>query len=46
MQTGDVSETFGDITKAKAKLNYNPKTSISKGITKFIKWYKEFYKIK
>ena len=44
MQPGDVSETFGDITKAKAKLGYNPKTSISKGIKIFINWYKEFYK--
>lgn len=44
MQDGDVTRTSADITKAKEKLEYNPKTDIEDGITSFIKWYKEFHK--
>ena len=46
MQKGDVSTTFADTSKAKAVLGYEPKTSINKGISEFVKWYKEYYKIK
>ncbi len=43
MQPGDVKESFSDIEYSKLKLNFNPKTSISDGIPKFIKWYKKYY---
>lgn len=46
MQAGDVAETFADIKKSKAKLNFKPQTSIEEGIKKFLNWYKEYYKIK
>ena len=46
MQPGDVSETFGDISLAKEKLDYSPQTSVAEGVKNFINWYKEFYKIK
>jgi UDP-glucuronate 4-epimerase len=39
----DAQETFSDTTKLKT-LGYNPTTSISKGITEFIEWYREYYK--
>jgi UDP-glucuronate 4-epimerase len=39
MQEGDVNLTFADITKAKTKLNYAPKTSIIEGLRKFKNWY-------
>lgn len=39
----DAQETFSDTTKLK-KLGYNPTTSISKGVTEFIEWYREYYK--
>lgn len=38
-QAGDVPITFADISKAKSLLNYNPKTSIEKGIKRFAQWY-------
>jgi UDP-glucuronate 4-epimerase len=44
-QPGDVTETFADITKSKAMLNYNPKTPLSVGIPKFIEWYKDYFKV-
>jgi len=45
IQPGDVPKTFADIDHAKNKLNYEPKTSIQKGIPKFIEWYKSYHKI-
>ena len=42
MQPGDVSNTYADIEKAKKLLNFEPKTSINKGIPEFISWYKKY----
>lgn len=41
MQPGDVPQTFADISKARALLNYNPQTNIEKGIAKFVEWFVE-----
>jgi UDP-glucuronate 4-epimerase len=40
-QTGDVSFTHADITKATRVLNYHPQTSIDDGIASFVDWYKQ-----
>ncbi len=45
MQPGDVVSTSADISHAKEKLGYEPKTRISEGIPKFVTWYKEYYGI-
>ena len=39
MQSGDVNQTYADITKAKTILGYNPTTSFNDGIDKFVDWY-------
>ncbi len=44
IQPGDVEKTYANINYSQKKLNYKPKTSIEKGIKKFIEWYKEYYK--
>ena len=44
IQPGDVKETFSDINKSTKMLGFIPKVSISKGIPKFIEWYKRYYK--
>lgn len=44
MQPGDVLATSADISKAKELLGYNPQTSVSEGVRKFVDWYKEYYK--
>jgi UDP-glucuronate 4-epimerase len=36
---GDVSQTYADISEAKALLNYQPATGIEEGLTRFYKWY-------
>jgi len=45
MQPGDVPTTVADIRKLK-KLGWKPTTRIEKGIANFVKWYREYYKIK
>lgn len=39
-QPGDVPITYADISKARAKLGYNPKVKIETGIQKFIEWFR------
>ncbi len=36
---GDVLQTYADITRARQRLDYEPRTSISEGIKLFIDWY-------
>lgn len=45
MQPGDVPESYADIAQSQADLGYQPTTSISVGLPKFIAWYKEYNKI-
>jgi UDP-glucuronate 4-epimerase len=40
MQPGDVPLTYADISKARAKLGYNPTTKITDGIPKFVEWFR------
>lgn len=39
IRTGEISRYVADISKAKAKLGYDPKTSFDEGVQKSIKWY-------
>ena len=39
-QPGDVPITFADVSKARAKLGYNPTTKIAQGIPKFVEWFR------
>jgi UDP-glucuronate 4-epimerase len=43
MAAGDVAETFADIETAQERLGYQPKTSITQGLSTFVDWYKDFY---
>ena len=38
-QIGDVVKTFGDNTKLKKLIKYEPKISLSKGLDEFLNWY-------
>ncbi|MGA2281172.1 MAG: SDR family NAD(P)-dependent oxidoreductase [Verrucomicrobiota bacterium] len=40
-QPGDVPVTFADITKARARLGYNPQVKIEPGIKLFIDWFRK-----
>jgi UDP-glucuronate 4-epimerase len=39
MQPGDVPQTYADISRAKARIGYAPKTLIKAGIAKYVDWY-------
>lgn len=43
IQPGDMERTSADLDKVKLKINYQPKTQIEDGISKFVKWYKDYY---
>lgn len=45
MQPGDVKASLADISHAKEKLGYEPKTMIKDGVPKFVQWYKEYYRL-
>ncbi|HEX3252579.1 MAG TPA: GDP-mannose 4,6-dehydratase [Pyrinomonadaceae bacterium] len=38
-QPGDVPQTFADVSKARALLNYQPKTQIEEGLHRFVEWF-------
>lgn len=43
MQPGDVEATYADISKAQAKLGFEPTTPISEGIPAFVRWFREYH---
>ena len=45
LQPGDVPDTCASIKNLENKFNYKPSTSVIDGISKFVKWYKNYYKI-
>jgi UDP-glucuronate 4-epimerase len=45
MQAGDVPSTWADVTDLVENLGYKPNTSVNEGIHRFIKWYREYYKV-
>ncbi len=38
LQPGDVEQTYADITKARDRLGYEPKTALSYGLVRFVEW--------
>lgn len=45
MQPGDVPETAADLTLAERDLGYDPKTAIEVGVPRFVKWYREYFRV-
>jgi UDP-glucuronate 4-epimerase len=41
IQPGDVPITFADVSKARAKLGYNPRVKIAEGIPLFVDWFRQ-----
>ena len=44
MQPGDVPVTYADVSELEKNFAFKPNTSLKEGLSKFAKWYKEFYK--
>jgi UDP-glucuronate 4-epimerase len=43
MQTGDVKETFADISAIERDHGFEPATSIEEGIPRFVAWYRDYH---
>ena len=43
IQAGDVTATFADIERARARLGFEPATPIDKGIPEFANWYLDYH---
>lgn len=39
MQPGDVLVTYADVSKAREKLGYEPRTALAEGLRRFVAWY-------
>tara|TARA_X000000950_G_scaffold102342_1_gene129291 strand:+ start:39793 stop:40761 length:969 start_codon:yes stop_codon:yes gene_type:complete len=44
LQVGDIVKTHSNINKLKKYTSYKPKTNIKIGISRFIEWYKDYYR--
>ena len=45
LQPGDVPDTFASMENLEKKFNYKPSTSVTDGVSHFVKWYKDYYQI-
>ena len=45
MQPGDVYKTYADVTDLQSNLGYQPTTSIETGVSNFIDWYLDYFKV-
>ncbi|WP_129128415.1 NAD-dependent epimerase [Geomonas oryzae] len=45
IQPGDVPATYADVDDLMADVGFKPATSIEEGIGRFVKWYREFYRV-
>ena len=43
LQPGDVPDTWADCSELATDFNYEPATSLDKGIAKFVAWYRNYY---
>ena len=40
LQPGDVRITYADVSRARAELGYQPRTSLAVGLARFLEWYR------
>ncbi len=45
MQPGDVYQTYADVSDLMRDYDFKPDTPIEEGLSKFVAWYKEYYKV-
>jgi UDP-glucuronate 4-epimerase len=46
MQTGDVADTFADVSDLVAAVGYQPDTPIEVGVRNFVDWFCEYYQVR
>jgi UDP-glucuronate 4-epimerase len=45
LQPGDVPDTYADMRELVAQFDYKPATSVEEGISRFVHWYRNYYKV-
>jgi UDP-glucuronate 4-epimerase len=45
MQPGDVPATYADVDDLARDVDFAPRTPIEVGVERFVRWYREFYKV-
>jgi UDP-glucuronate 4-epimerase len=45
LQAGDVPDTFADVDDLVQEFGYKPKTTVDEGISRFVAWYREYFKV-
>lgn len=45
LQAGDVPDTYADVDDLVEQFHYKPDTSIEDGISRFVAWYRDYFKI-
>ena len=45
LQPGDVPDTYADVDALIKDVDYRPTTPVEVGIEKFVKWYRDYYKV-
>ena len=45
MQSGDVPDTYADVSDLAEEFDYRPNTSVETGIARFVDWYREYFKV-
>ncbi|MEQ8314002.1 MAG: NAD-dependent epimerase [Gammaproteobacteria bacterium] len=45
MQPGDVPTTYADVDSLFKAVGYKPETSVEEGVTRFVAWYRSYFKV-
>jgi len=45
LQIGDVPETYANVDDLVEQFDYKPSTSVEKGISHFVAWYRDYFKV-
>jgi UDP-glucuronate 4-epimerase len=45
LQAGDVPDTYANVDDLVAQFHYKPTTSVQEGISRFVAWYRDYFKV-
>lgn len=45
LQPGDIEANVADVTSLERDFDYVPKTEVREGVARFVRWYREYYKV-
>jgi UDP-glucuronate 4-epimerase len=44
-QMGDVDDTHADVSNLQKDFGYRPTTSLAEGLSNFVAWYRDYFKV-